>query len=167
MYCGSKYFAAFGTPDARDLAIRTFRTLDDAWHTPTFGGYIETPANGFPQSPQPSTNASTASEAGVESGNSTLQAGPGDSGEVLFVAANSSTRPNAPGSEGLLNATQDQTRSLNVLMHGTDALAALHRATNGERQRGGRPCLLRSLSQALLAELLSLELAAACMGMRP
>jgi hypothetical protein len=34
-----------------------------------------------------------------------------------------------------LNATGDGTRSLNVLMHGTDALLALHRVTDGECDR--------------------------------
>jgi hypothetical protein len=133
-YC-SQYHAAFGDPNARDLALATFRGFDDAWHTPAYGGYIETASNGFPQDLKPSSNSSTNSSGNAPDEAAILEAvnatglDPASAGEV--VSANRSSRPDDAGSVGL-NATGDGTRSLNVLMHGAEALLALHRATNGE-----------------------------------
>lgn len=134
----SQYYRAFGDPTALNLALSTFRVMDDAWHTPAYGGYSETAANSIPQDLLPPVNATTNSTSGplglsaddaavfFDSFNST---GPGSAGDV--VSANRSSRPDAASGAGL-DTAGNETRSLVVLMHGIDALLALHRETNGE-----------------------------------
>jgi hypothetical protein len=135
----SQYSSAFGTPTAKDLALRTFRAMDDAWHTPTYGGYLETAANGFPQDLPPPNITAAGAVADEESvidalaGNSTYLF---SSGEV--VTANSSTPPDAAGSAGL-TAAGNEPRSLTTLLHGVEALAALHKVTNGASSHHGVP----------------------------
>jgi hypothetical protein len=137
LFSCSQYYRAFGDPTALNLALSTFRVLDDAWHTPAYGGYSETAANSIPQDlPPPSSNSTnstsgpaalSADEAAVfDSVNST---GPGSSGEV--VSASRSSRPDGAAGVGL-DTAGNETRSLVVLMHGIDALSALHQVTNGE-----------------------------------
>jgi hypothetical protein len=68
VFACSQYYQVFGSTEARDLALDTFKVLDATWHNADTGGY------------------------------------------------------NEPGGSK---------RSLNVLLHGTEALTALHKATGG------------------------------------
>jgi hypothetical protein len=128
----SQYFTTFGTPTAKDLALKTFLAMDAAWHTPSYGGYLENAANGFPQDlPPPNTTAASvmADEDSVIDALKANSTDAASSGEVVSV--NSSTPADANGSAGL-TAVGNEPRSPMTLMHGVEALAALHKVTNGE-----------------------------------
>lgn len=107
--CYSQYYTAFKDARAKELAINCFRAMDAAWHSSKFGAFDETPANSIP--PAPSAAAVAAAAAAV----------PAHSKKRLLAAATHES-PAAP---------QQQTRTLNVAMHGLEALTALHKITQG------------------------------------
>lgn len=91
VYSFTKYAGVFNTTSAQQLALKTFRAIDSAWHNSTTGGYNEFANNTFPPD---------------------LEA-PGVTPLEPWRWYNKTLIP----------------RSLNVMMHGTEALMALHRAT--------------------------------------
>lgn len=152
----SQYFTAFRDPQARDLALRCFQAMDAAWHSSTFGGFDELPENEIPPSPparvvptksQPeaaaiATAKSSSSKRGLFSGAAAsaqpiVRALPASAASSKVQAAQAagaaSKRPAA------VQQREQKVRTLNVAMHGLEALTALHKVTRGERDMGKAP----------------------------
>lgn len=141
----SQYYTAFRDTRARDLALRCFRAMDAAWHNSTLGGYDEPPASSIPPLPTESvaakpTRRSSAKKqvaaAAVEkdsdgSGNS------GASSKASAVRVHSSGGQESAARRSAITQQQQQeepqqVRTLNVAMHGLEALTALHKVTKGK-----------------------------------
>ena len=131
----SQYYTAFGDVTARDLALRCFRAMDAVWHSDTYGGFDELPENEIPPSP-PAKAMPTATKLTEAAATRRPSAA-----ATAAAAAAVSRRPAAaaaarrPAAAAAPQQREQKVRTLNVAMHGLEALTALHKATKGERHR--------------------------------
>jgi hypothetical protein len=177
----SQYYTAFGDLTARDLALRCFRAMDAAWHSDTYGGFDELPENEIPPSPPvkatptstklteaaATRRPSAAAAAAAAAGRPTTAAAAAAAASRRPAAAAAARRPAAATAAVVAPQQREQkVRTLNVLMHGTEALTALHKVTKGEVSRlwgcGSRagiatPCCMRDHECACCLETLTLR----------
>jgi hypothetical protein len=124
LYSLSQYHKVFGDPAARDCALACFLAADKAWHSSSIGGYNEFRNNSFPHyvtTPTDSFGSAVAAERDIHADLPAFLINK-DPGQV--TGRDSQVLP----------------RSLNVLMHGMEALAALHKAS-------GHPLVLARLQE--------------------
>jgi len=139
LYAFSQYYTAFGDLTARDLALRCFRAMDAAWHSDTYGGFDELPENEIPPSPPEKAmpSAMKLSEAAATRRPSAAAAAAQRPATAAAAAAAASRRPAAAAAARRPAAAaaappkqrEQKVRTLNVAMHGLEALTALHKAT--------------------------------------
>lgn len=137
--------------------------MDAAWHSSLYEGYDELPANAIPPSPEPSKGLGSgkasrrelvdiAATSHAQEGSNQAQTGHSRSSIMAQNKADgasarkalrmtSSARRARPEERGFaaaarLEAAEKPLRSLNVAMHGLEALTALHKVTKGELQPG-------------------------------
>jgi hypothetical protein len=151
----SQYYTAFKDRRARDLALQCFRAMDTAWHSTALGGFDELPENAIPPAPSandvalalnktaavtPAATASGSSSSGSSSSTANLVSVYLNTGRAFaraLPAARSNQqligKPSAaavPRRRAEESGTK-QVRTLNVVMHGLEALTALHKVTQG------------------------------------
>lgn len=113
-YSLSQYYQVFGELEARDHALACFMAADEAWHNSNIGGYNEFKNSTFPPdlvAPSGSSESAVAAEKDDQADLPTSNASK-DADKASDIDSN--VLP----------------RSLNVLMHGMEALTALHKATD-------------------------------------
>jgi hypothetical protein len=156
----SQYFTAFKDRTARDLALQCFRAMDTAWHNAGLGGFDELPDNSIPAAPSAaavalalketvavkaaaaaaSTDSATRSNSSSRSSANLVSVylNTGRAFARALPAASSSQQLKgqpteaAAAARGRVEAGLQQVRTLNVAMHGLEALTALHKVTKGK-----------------------------------
>jgi hypothetical protein len=116
--------------------------MDAAWHSTTYGGYDELPENQIPPAPSAADLArlTAAAQSPTYSSSSSSRSGGASMGRapLLLTEQNSQRRPAAKPVVSRAAAAQrpqqreQKVRTLNVAMHGLEALTALHKITKGE-----------------------------------
>lgn len=132
LYSFSQYYRAFDVARARKLALLCFRAIDAAWHSDQYGGYDELPENQIPPTPEeprrkPAVKKLVSSRTIPATTGPASKAGQAGDATRAATAATVQRQPSQPV------AVEQQVRTLNVAMHGLEALTALHKVTNGEQ----------------------------------
>jgi hypothetical protein len=96
--------------------------MDTAWHSTTFGGYDEIPENQIPPAPTEAVVARVTAAAAQTPTRSSSQRRPAAARAVPASAA-AAQQP---------QQREQKVRTLNVAMHGLEALTALHKVTQGK-----------------------------------
>jgi hypothetical protein len=113
--------------------------MDAAWHSVKFLGYMEIPSNNFPPTPVLTEARVLAAAAAAQQ-----QQQPGDASSPLWeeeeeeagttaAAAASAHKHRKPTHVKRQSEPASTVRTLNVAMHGLEALTALHKITHGAR----------------------------------